>query len=131
MKSATKRFVMVCGDKGGTGKSLMTRVLADRIRREQRDALLIDGDGEIGNLYQFYASLDGTGEPTPNQTDNGVVPIRFTGPERERDQLLAAVDLGKSLILADLPAASLTQLRQFDTDIGFFAELERNGYRAT
>ncbi|WP_186198956.1 hypothetical protein [Burkholderia gladioli] len=42
MKSATKRFVMVCGDKGGTGKSLMTRVLADRIRREQRDALLID-----------------------------------------------------------------------------------------
>ncbi|WP_186197530.1 hypothetical protein [Burkholderia gladioli] len=92
---------------------------------------LHDGDGEIGNLYQFYASLDGTGEPTPNQTDNGVVPIRFTGPERERDQLLAAVDLGKSLILADLPAASLTQLRQFDTDIGFFAELERNGYRAT
>jgi hypothetical protein len=131
MKSRTKRFVMVCGDKGGTGKSLMTRALADRIRRGQHAALLIDGDGEIGNLYQFYASLDANGEPVPEQRENGVVPIRFTGPERERDQLLAAVDLGRPLILADLPAASLTQLKQFDTDTGFFAELERNGYRAT
>ncbi|EIF28990.1 CobQ/CobB/MinD/ParA nucleotide binding domain-containing protein [Burkholderia sp. Ch1-1] len=126
-----KRFVMVCGDKGGTGKSLMTRALADRIRREQRDALMIDGDGEIGNLFQFYAKLDQQGEPVSDQVDNGVVPVRFTGPERERDQLLAAVDFSRSLILADLPAASLTQLKQFDSDTGFFAELARNDYRPT
>jgi hypothetical protein len=126
-----KRFVMVCGDKGGTGKSLMARALADRIRREQRDALMIDGDGEIGNLFQFYAKLDGHGEPVSGQVAEGVVPIRFTGPERERDQLLAAVDPGRPLILADMPAASLTQLKQFDDDTGFFAELARAGYRPT
>jgi hypothetical protein len=126
-----KRFVMICGDKGGTGKSLMTRALADRLRREQRDVLMIDGDGEIGNLYRFYAKLDERGEPILDQVQNGVVPIRFTGPERERDQLLAAVDLGRPLILADMPAASLTQLKQFDGDTGFFAELMRNGYRPT
>lgn len=126
-----KRFVMVCGDKGGTGKSLMARALADRIRREQRDALMIDGDGEIGNLFQFYARLDEQGKLVPDQIQNGVVPIRFTGPERERDQLLAAVDLGRPLIVADMPAASLTQLKQFDSDTGFFAELTRNGYRPT
>lgn len=126
-----KRFVMVCGDKGGTGKSLMARALADRIRRAQRDALMIDGDGEIGNLFQFYATLYEQGEPVTDQVPNGVVPIRFTGSERERDQLLAAVDLGRSLILADMPAASLTQLKQFDSDTGFFAELARNGYRPT
>ncbi len=126
-----KRFVMVCGDKGGTGKSLMARGLADRIRREQRDALMIDGDGEIGNLFQFYARLDEQGEPVADQLESGVVPIRFTGPERERDQLLAAVDLARPLILADMPAASLTQLKQFDSDTGFFVELARNGYRPT
>lgn len=126
-----KRFVMVCGDKGGTGKSLMTRALADRVRREKRAALMIDGDGEIGNLFQFYARLDGQGEPVAGQLDNGVVPVRFTGPERERDQLLAAVDADRPLILADLPAASLTQLEQFDRDTGFFAELARNDYRPT
>lgn len=126
-----KRFVMVCGDKGGTGKSLMTRVLADRIRREKRDALMIDGDGEIGSLFQFYAKLDSKGVPVPDQMENGVVPIRFTGPERERDQLLSAVDFGLPLILADLPAASLTQLEQFNSDTGFFAELASNNYRPT
>lgn len=126
-----KRFVMVCGDKGGTGKSLMTRALADRIRRERRDALMIDGDGEVGNLFQFYARLNDQGEPTADQIDAGVVPIRFTGPERERDQLLAAVELERALILADLPAASLTQLKQFDSDTGFFGELARSGYRPT
>jgi hypothetical protein len=126
-----KRFVMVCGDKGGTGKSLMTRALADRIRREQRDALLIDGDGEVGNLFQFYAKLDDQGEPVANQIEGGVVPVRFTGTERERDQLLTAIDLERSLILADLPAASLTQLKQFDADTGFFGELSRSGYRPT
>ena len=126
-----KRFVMVSGDKGGTGKSLMARALADRIRREQYDALLIDGDGEVGNLFQFYATLDENGEPVADQMPDGVVPIRFTGPERERDQLLAAVDLGRSLILADMPAASLTQLKQFDSDTGFFAELTCADYRAT
>ncbi|MDB5832257.1 MAG: cobalamin biosynthesis protein CobQ [Caballeronia sp.] len=126
-----KRFVMVCGDKGGTGKSLMARALADRLRREQRDVLVIDGDGEIGNLYQFYAQIDEQGEPVPDQIENGVVPIRFTGPERERDQLLAAVDLGRPLIVADMPAASLTQLKQFDSDTGFFAEIVHHGYRPT
>ncbi|WP_144158057.1 cobalamin biosynthesis protein CobQ [Paraburkholderia sp. BCC1885] len=126
-----KRFVMVCGDKGGTGKSLMARALADRFRREHRDALIIDGDGEIGNLFQFYATLDKNGEPVADQIQNGVVPIRFTGPERERDQLLAAVDLARPLIVADMPAASLTQLKQFDSDTGFFAELARNDYRPT
>jgi hypothetical protein len=126
-----KRFVMVCGDKGGTGKSLMTRALADRIRRERHDALFIDGDGEVGNLFQFYAKVDDQGEPVANQIEGGVVPVRFTGTERERDQLLTAIDLERSLILADLPAASLTQLKQFDDDTGFFGELSRSGYRPT
>ncbi|WP_228983030.1 cobalamin biosynthesis protein CobQ [Paraburkholderia gardini] len=105
----------------------MARALADRIRCEQRDALMIDGDGEIGNLYQFYAK----GEPVPGQIENGVAPIHFTGPEQERDQLLATVDLGRPVILADMPAAPLTQLKQFDGDTGFFAELTRSGYRPT
>lgn len=131
MKPAMKRFVMVCGDKGGTGKSLAARALADRIRREQRDALLIDGDGEIGNLFQFYAKLDAHGEPVADQAPDGVVPVRFTGTERERDQLLAAVDPGRPLVLADMPAASLTQLKQFDAETGFFPELARAGYRPT
>ncbi|MBN3808156.1 cobalamin biosynthesis protein CobQ [Paraburkholderia sp. Ac-20347] len=126
-----KRFVMVCGDKGGTGKSLMARALADRLRREQCEALMIDCDGEIGSLFQFHAKLDARGEPHVDQASGGVIPIRFTGTERERDQLLACVDHNNALVLADMPAASLTQLRQFDLDTGFFSELASRDYRAT
>lgn len=126
-----KRFVLVISDKGGVGKTLMARVIADRIRRDGLDALLIDGDGEIGGLYQFYAKLDANGEPLADQVDGGVVPVRFTGTDRERDQLLAAVDLDRPLVLADMPAASLTALRRVDDETGFFAELARAGYRVT
>lgn len=54
-----------------------------------------------------------------------------TGPERKRDQLLAAVDFDRPLILADLPATSPTRLEQFDRDAGFFTEVARNDYRPT
>ncbi|MET3448797.1 cobalamin biosynthesis protein CobQ [Ralstonia sp. 1138] len=59
------------------------------------------------------------------------MPVRFTGSDKERDQLLAVVDEGRPLVQADLPAASITQLKSFDHDTGCFQKLARAGYRAT
>lgn len=126
-----KRFVMVLTDKGGTGKSTMTRAIADRYARDDIKALLVDGDGEVGQLYQHYCKLDTDGNPATQKAGDGVMTMRVTGAEKERDKLLAMLDYDLPVVLVDMPAASLTALAKFDAEVGFFDELQRSGYRPT
>lgn len=126
-----KRFVMVITDKGGTGKSIMARALADRYARDKVDALLVDADGEIGQLYQFYCAIDKDGNPVDQKPGNGVLTLKFSSNEKERNKLLNLLDHDLPVVLADMPAASLTELAKFDKEAGFFDELKRAGYRPT
>ncbi len=126
-----KRFVMVLTDKGGTGKSIMARAIADRYARDGIKALLVDGDGEVGQLYQHYCKLDSNGHPTTQKAGDGVMTLRMTGEEKERDRLLAMLDYELPVVLVDMPAASITALEKFDAEVGFFDELQRSGYRPT
>lgn len=126
-----KHFVMVLTDKGGTGKSMLTRAIADRYARDSIKALLIDGDGEVGQLFQFYCRVDEKGKPVKQSAGNGVLTMRFTGDEKERDKLFAMIDYDLPVVLVDMPAASLTALAKMDAEVGFFDELNRSGYRLT
>ena len=126
-----KHFVMVLTDKGGTGKSMLTRAIADRYARDGIKALLVDGDGEVGQLFQFYSKVDADGNPVKQAAGDGVLTMRVTGEEKERDKLLAMVDYDLPVVLVDMPAASLTALARMDAEVGFFDELKRSGYRAT
>lgn len=64
-----KRFVMTISDKGGSGKSVTARKLADYYRANGRDdVLLVDGDGEVGQLLKFYGERDANGRITAKQT---------------------------------------------------------------
>jgi hypothetical protein len=126
-----KHFVMVLTDKGGTGKSMFTRAIADRYARDSIKALLVDGDGEVGQLFQFYSKVNAEGSPVKQAAGNGVLTIRVTGEEKERDKLLAMLDYDLPVVLVDMPAASLTALAKMDGEVGFFDELKRSGYRAT
>lgn len=126
-----KRFVMVLTDKGGTGKSTMTRAIADRYARDGIKALLVDGDGEVGQLYQHYCKLDEDGNAATQKAGDGVMTMRVTGEEKERDKLLAMLDYDLPVVLVDMPAASITALAKFDAEVGFFDELQRSGYRPT
>lgn len=126
-----KRFILVITDKGGTGKSVFARLLADRYRRDGMHAVLVDADGEVGQLYQHYAVLGPDGEPLIQRPGEGVLTVGFNAGERERDRLLEVLDHEADLVLVDMPAGSLTELAQLDRDSGFFEELERAGYRPT
>ena len=63
---------MVISDKGGTGKSIFSRALADRLRRDRIDSLLVDGDGTVGQLLQFYGERDEAGRLQEQTPDRGV-----------------------------------------------------------
>ncbi|MGD7037272.1 hypothetical protein [Methylotuvimicrobium buryatense] len=113
----TKKLILNLSDKGGTGKSLFTRGVADYlIRRQlQSQTLLVDGDGEVGQLLQFYKS-------------DGAISAQITDEEK-RDQFVEILESQKALIVADLPAASITHLRRLNDEIDFFRVVGDYGYQ--
>jgi hypothetical protein len=126
------RWIMVLSEKGGTGKSTFCRALADRYRREETEALVVDGDGSVGQLLQFYGERDEKGHlVSPQRPETGVLDFAMAGDVRDRDQLVNMVEYGKSVVLCDLPAGSITFLRRIERELGLFDLLDTHGYRMT
>lgn len=114
-----KHIFLVLSDKGGTGKSLFTRGLADYIVRnnQQENTLFVDGDGEVGQLLQNYKEY-------------GVISAQISTQEK-RDKFVDILESEKELIIADLPAASIFYLTKLEQEIGFFELLKQHAYKLT
>jgi len=114
-----KNLLLVLSDKGGTGKSLFCRGLADYLQRKHilDHTLLVDGDGEVGQLLQFYQAF-------------GVVSAQITDQDK-RDDFINILESDKQLIVVDLPAASLANIAALESEIGFLDLVESHGYQLT
>jgi hypothetical protein len=112
---------MTLGDKGGSGKSFFTRALAGiHLAAGTSKLLLVDGDSTVGTLLKFFADR------------TGVEPYALHGKLDERDRLVNdLLRLGAPLVIVDLPATSLTRLREISADYDFVAAAEAAGYRLT
>jgi hypothetical protein len=115
----TKRLILVLTDKGGTGKSLFSRGVADYLIRKQfsSSALLVDGDGEVGQLLQFYKGA-------------GVISAQIVD-EQQRDQFMEILESNRPLIIVDLPAAAISNLAKLEAEINFFKVVKDHGYQLT
>ena len=128
----TKRLILTIGDKGGTGKSTFTRLLAELHRKATTDTLLVDADGTVGQLIQFLGERDKTDALIPDQShNNGVEYFSLHGDETDRDNLTSILEVGSNTVLVDLPAASITVLKGIEEDLGFFALVKRFKYEIT
>lgn len=126
-----KRWIMVASDKGGTGKSVFSRALADRLRRERVEALLVDGDGAVGQLLQFYGDRDDSKPVSKQSPSTGVMPFSMAGEVKDRDALVNMLAYQREVVLCDLPAGSLTFLKQMEWELGVFELLTAQGYQTT
>jgi hypothetical protein len=115
----TKRLILVLTDKGGTGKSLFTRGVTDYLIRKQlqHKTLIVDGDGEVGQLLQFYKHT-------------GVISAQIID-EQKRDQFMEILESKQPLIVVDLPAAAISNLAKLEEEIDFFQVVKDYGYRLT
>jgi hypothetical protein len=114
-----KRLIVSLGDKGGVGKSFIIRKLAE-MHMEARTAnlLLVDGDASVSSIYKFH-------------TDT-VVPFDLHGTVDARDQFVNdLLRRGNDFVIADLPAASLSTLREMASEYSFAEEVAKAGYRMT
>jgi hypothetical protein len=125
-----KHFVMTISDKGGAGKSAMARLIADYIFVTKVPALLVDGDGEVGQLAKFYAERDENGRIKKQQTPGiGVLQFGLHGQQSDREKIATVLDHGANLVLCDFPAAGLTVLEQLQDSVGLLDDIKAEGYK--
>lgn len=125
-----KRFVMTISDKGGSGKSVTARLLADYYHACGVAPFMVDGDGEVGQLLKHYGERDTAGRVASQQNPGvGVLKFALHGSKSDREKVATVLDHGAELILCDFPAAGLTVLEQSNEAFGFLDDIKSEGYR--
>lgn len=133
-----KRWILVTSGKGGVGKSLVARLLAETKRESEPRTWLVDGDGEVGQLVQYLGQRDAEGRLLRAQRgDAGVATFALhswrdeAGMRELLDGLIRPLREAPGDVLVDLPAASLAVLAALEREAGLSAGAARLGYRPT
>ena len=120
-KSQTlKRIVMITGDKGGTGKSVVARILLDIYRSKNINCIAYECDPSNPQLWRHY-----------NKVSEGVKTLKLNqrgGADALQDDLIS---FSPQVSLVDLPAGAAEYFESLADDIHLFQNAERLGYRIT
>ncbi|WP_425624875.1 hypothetical protein [Agrobacterium radiobacter] len=130
-----KRIILVVCNKGGVGKSVVSRALTDFLRSTASDAHVYDADGGVGSLVVAYGTKDANGSVKTDQDPAkgvGYYDIRSDG---SRNQLLDTLSSGAPIVMHDLAGGSLGEIKRIVDDgdgvEGFLDAVEAQGYRPT
>jgi hypothetical protein len=128
-----KRAIMSLGDKGGSSKSFLVRKLGEmHLRANTPGLMLVDGDQTVGALFRFYAERDELDNPRSKQGARGVQMFGLHGKVDARDSFVNdLLRRGADLVITDLPATSLTKLREISEEYDFAQAVTDAGYRLT
>ena len=114
------RLVLVTGDKGGTGKSVVARILLDIYRHRNINCIAYECDQSNPQLYRHY-----------NKVAPGVQTLKLNqrgGADALQDDLKR---LSPQVSLVDLPAGAAEYFESVAKDIFLFQNAQRLGYRIT
>jgi hypothetical protein len=120
-RSATKAenlLIVSMGDKGGSSKSTLIRLIAERHMTLATQGLcLADGDGSVNSLWWFHQNAE---------------LFSFHGDLTERDKLVNRILRRREpLVIADMPAMAITKLREIADEYDFVEMVRASGYRIT
>ncbi|BAY95947.1 MULTISPECIES: hypothetical protein [unclassified Tolypothrix] len=117
---STGRLVLVTGDKGGTGKSVVARILLDIYRHRNINCIAYECDKSNPQLYRHYNKLE-PGVRTLKLNQRG-------GADALQDDLKC---FSPQVSLVDLPAGAAEYFESVAKDIFLFQNAQRLGYRIT
>jgi hypothetical protein len=130
--TTTKRLVVFCGDKGGVGKSFVARFVAEKHEQHGTGARLIDGDGTTASLSKHFGlPRENPDNPKAQNSANPVRTFALHGTEYDRDTIARLLEGDEATTVLDLPATSLTILRNIDRDYGWTRLVRERGFRPT
>lgn len=115
-----KLLIFMVSDKGGTGKSTVTRGLVDILNYHKINYLAYDGDKRNSQLYRHYHNVG-----------NGVNKLNFS-IEGGADELIEAMDrCDAPVMVVDLPGGGVELLEQLNSQTNFLADAADMGYAVT
>lgn len=120
IKSFPGRLVIVTGDKGGTGKSIVARVLLDIYRHRNNDCIAYECDQSNPQLFRHYNKIP-PGVKTLKLNERG-------GADALQDDLK---EFSPKVSLVDLPAGAADYFEGVAKDISLFRNAEKLGYKIT
>lgn len=134
-----KRWILVTSGKGGVGKSLVARLLAELKHETEPATWLVDGDGsDVGQLVHYLGRRDQSGRLLRGQRgDDGVESFALHGWRDDAglrevlNGLIGPLSEASADVLVDLPAASLAVLAALEREAGLSVGAARLGYRPT
>ncbi|TCB60158.1 hypothetical protein E0J20_09195 [Rhizobium leguminosarum bv. viciae] len=133
--SVKKRLIFIVNNKGGVGKSVIARALADLYRHLKMSVAIYDADGGTGTLLISYGTRDGNKGLLKEQDPLTGVAYFDIRSDSQRSQLLDNIENGADTILVDMAGGSLTEITRIVDDgdgvSGFLSAVESQGYRLT
>jgi len=123
-----KRVIFVCSRKGGVGKTTFTRGLLEVYRGAGLKVAAFDGDGQVGQLVQYYGTRDHMNGGAVHPQQDPLVGIGYFDIRKEddRDILLNAVALNADVLLFDLPGEALTEINVVSGKNARAADAQKN-----
>ena len=129
MVTPTKKLaVFALSNKGGVGKTTVSKAFTDYLRRENMNAAVYDTDGDVKGLLKLY------GETTDNGQTYDCDPLRNVGYfnmqlEGERENVVNAIESRADIIFFDTPAGSIRKIFTSLNNAQHFADtLNMEGY---
>ncbi|MGO7674882.1 hypothetical protein ACC685_33505 [Rhizobium ruizarguesonis] len=127
-----KLLVLVVNQKGGVGKSVVTRVVADTYRENGTEVEVFDTDGGTGSLLLSNGTRDGKGALLKDQNPKVGVGYFDIRSEKSRNQLLDNLKSGSKVIVCDMAGGSLGEITRIVDDgdgvDGFVDAVHDQGY---
>lgn len=111
-----KRIGLVFAQRGGAGKSTVSRAIVDRLRAHGEQVEAYDGDATMGQLAALYAKRDERGAYLPGQSASEGVGLFDVRHERDRESLLTVGEKAAWGAIVDLPAGSHGDLERVHPD---------------
>ncbi|NJL56670.1 chromosome partitioning protein ParA [bacterium] len=122
-----KRIIGVTGDKGGTGKSTVSRTIADLAIQKNISTLIFDCDKRNAQLHRYY---DKAFQLTAN-SGSGVARIDLS-VKGGADKLINSLDSGSTqLYLIDFPAGGGELFERLEKEVKLFDFLNEIGCKLT
>lgn len=130
-----KRVVLVASEKGGVGKSVVTRTLVDYLRTHGHRVAAFDADGGVGATLRVLGARNAEGTILDQQNPVEGVGYYNGRLDEERNLLLDAIETGEALYVHDLAGGLLADLTRIVDDgqglTGLLNAFDVHGYRLT
>lgn len=133
LKSSTGLLVLIGNNKGGVGKSVVARALADLYRSINGKVVhIFDTDGGTGSLLLSHGSRDDNGGLLKEQDPAVGVGYFDIRSDKDRAKLLDNLAAGAQVVVCDMAGGSLNEISRIVDDgdgvSGFVEAVNAQGY---